>query len=295
VSDATPPLTIEFARRSVAARFAAAGIDSPELDARMLVGAALHLDLTGLVTQAARKLTKTEVARIGALVERRLAGEPVARILGEKEFWGLPLKLSAETLVPRPDTETVVEAALDHIRAADNNEQALRIADLGTGSGAILIALLSELPQAFGIGTDISEGALFTARANAIALGLRSRAAFVACSYASALSLPLDLIVSNPPYIARADIASLAVEVRRHDPPLALDGGPDGLDAYRALIPQAAGLLRPGGAVVVEVGQGQARDVEGLMTKAGLSADLTSIRKDLAGVPRTVLGRKNPI
>ncbi|MEN3289928.1 MAG: release factor glutamine methyltransferase [Bradyrhizobium sp.] len=295
MSDAKHPVIIDFARRTLAARLAAAGLDSPELDVRLLIGAALQLDLTGLVTQGARELTKPEIARIGALVERRLAGEPVARILGVKEFWGLPFKLSAETLVPRPDTETVIEAALDHVRVTDNNQQSLRIADLGTGSGAILLALLSELPQAFGIGTDISEGALFTARDNAMALGIGGRAAFVACSYAEALSGPFDLVVSNPPYIATADIANLAVEVRRHDPGLALDGGPDGLDAYRALIPQAVGLLRPGGAVVVEVGQGQARDVEGLMTRAGLSADLTSIRNDLGGVSRTVLGRKNPI
>ena len=289
------PLTIDAARRSVTARFAAAGLDSPELDARMLVGAALRLDLTGLIAHGARSLTGDEAAQVEALAQRRLAGEPVARILGEKEFWGLPLKLSAETLVPRPDTETVVEAALDHARAGDSHAQPLRIADLGTGSGAILIALLSELPQACGTGTDISEGALHAARANAMALGFGGRAAFVACSYASALSGPLDLIVSNPPYIARADIADLAVEVRRHDPARALDGGPDGLDAYRALIPEAAGLLRPGGARVGEVGQGQARDVESLMTKAGLSADFTGIRKDLAGVSRVVLGRKRQI
>jgi release factor glutamine methyltransferase len=295
VSDAKPPLTIDAARRALAARFAAAGLDSPELDARMLVGAALSLDLTGLIKQGVRNLALDDAARLEALVERRLTGEPVARILGIKEFWGLPFKLSPDTLVPRPDTETVVEAVLEHVRAAGAADDALRIADLGTGSGAILLALLSELPNAFGIGTDVSEGALRTARGNAIALGLGGRAAFVACSYATALSGPLDLIVSNPPYIASAEIADLAIEVRGHDPARALDGGTDGLDAYRALIPQAASLLCPGGAVVVEVGQGQAHDVEGLMTKTGLSADFTGIRRDLAGVSRTVLGRKNPI
>ncbi|MGC2084221.1 MAG: peptide chain release factor N(5)-glutamine methyltransferase [Bradyrhizobium sp.] len=287
--------TIDAARRALAARFASAGLDSPELDARMLMGAALNLDLTGLVAQGARRLTADDTARLDALTLRRLAGEPVARILGVKEFWGLPFRLSAETLVPRPDTETVVEAALEHLRDADSIAQPLRIADLGTGSGAILLALLSELPQAFGIGTDISEGALRTARGNAAALGLSSRAAFVACSYAVALSRPFDLIISNPPYIPRGDIAGLAIEVRQHDPARALDGGGDGLDAYRALIPQAISLLRPDGAVVVEVGQGQAGDVEALMTKAGLSADLTAIRADLAGISRVVLGRKKPI
>jgi release factor glutamine methyltransferase len=295
VSDGAPPLTIDTARRAVAARLASAELDSPELDARMLVGAAVNLDLTGLVTQGDRSLTANETAQLETLAQRRLAGEPVARILGVKEFWGLPLQLSTETLVPRPDTETVVEAALDHVRAAESTDRPLRIADLGTGSGAILLALLSELPHAYGIGTDISIDALRTARANAITLGLGSRAAFVACSYAAALSGSFDLIVSNPPYIASRDIADLAIEVRRHDPARALDGGPDGLDAYRVLIPQAAAVLRPGGAAVVEVGQGQARDVEALMTTAGFTADLISIRADLAGISRTVLGRKKPI
>jgi len=285
--------TIDKVRRELTARFAAAGLDSPELDARLLVGAGVHLDFTGLITQGARELTKTDVAHIGAMAERRLAGEPIARILGMREFWGLPLKLSAETLVPRPDTETVVEASLDQIRAAGCVNDSLRIADLGTGSGAILLALLSERPSAIGIGTDISEDALHTARGNAIALGFAERAAFVACSYAQALSGPFDLIVSNPPYIASREIAALAIEVREHDPLRALDGGADGLDAYRALIPQAAQLLRPGGVLVVEVGQGQSRDVDALMTTAGLWPDIPA-KSDLAGIPRAVVGRKKP-
>jgi release factor glutamine methyltransferase len=295
VTNAAPLHTIDTVRRTLAARFAAAGLDSPELDARLLTGAALKLDLTGLITHGARLLGADEVIQLESLAQRRLAGEPVARILGQKEFWGLPLALSTETLVPRPDTETLVEAALDHLRATQSTGAPLRIADLGTGSGAILLALLSELPQAYGVGTDISEEALRTARANAKTLGLGARAAFVACSYATALSGPFDLVVSNPPYIASGEIADLAIEVRVHDPARALDGGPDGLDAYRALIPQAASLLRPGGAVAVEVGRDQARDVEALMTKASFSADLITIRADLAGISRTVSGRKKPI
>ena len=285
--------TIETTRRALAARFAARGLDSPELDARLLVGAALNLDLTGLVSHGRRPLTADEAARIEPLAQRRLGGEPVARILGWKEFWGLPLELSTETLVPRPETETVVELALEAI-GTNKKDAPLRVADLGTGSGAILLALLSELPNAFGIGTDLSLDALLTARNNAVRLGLADRARFVACSYASALSGPFDLIVSNPPYIPADDIAELAIEVRAHDPHRALDGGTDGLDGYRALIPQAAGLLRPGGALVVEVGQGQSGDVEGLMTKAGLCADFTTTRPDLAGIPRAVIGRKKP-
>src|SRR5205085_9920640 len=151
------------------------------------------------------------------LARRRLAGEPVARILGQKEFWGLPLALSPATLVPRPDTETVVELALQMLREGSASRQP-RIADLGTGTGAILLALLSELPEATGIGTDISDEALETATANAARLGLAPRASFIGCDYASALSGSYDLIVSNPPYIRSSDIAGLAVEVREHDP-----------------------------------------------------------------------------
>ncbi|CCE11158.1 putative protein methyltransferase hemK modifies release factors RF-1 and RF-2 [Bradyrhizobium sp. STM 3843] len=294
MSEAAGGHTIDSIRRTLAARFAAAGLDSPELDARQLVGAALNLDLTALVTQGMRPLGTDEASRIEPLAQRRLAGEPVARILGWKEFWGLPLTLSAETLVPRPDTETVVELALEHLSASGDLERRLRLADLGTGSGAILLALLSELPNAFGVGTDISLDALLTARTNAIRLDLASRAGFVACSYASALAGAFDLIVSNPPYIRGPEIADLAFEVREHDPHRALDGGPDGLDAYRALVPQAADLLRPGGALVVEVGRGQSDDVESLMTKAGLLADSTTTRSDLAGIPRAVMGRKKP-
>jgi release factor glutamine methyltransferase len=294
--------TIDAARRALTARFAAAGLVSPELDARLLVGAALELDLTGLVSQGRRVLSADEERRLAALADRRLRGAPVARILGVKEFWGLPLKLSAETLVPRPDTETVVELALQCLRGDDlaaaglrkrPSGSGLRIADLGTGTGAILLALLSELPGAFGVGTDISLGALCTARDNAIALGLTDRAGFVACSYASALSGPFDLIVSNPPYISSGEIADLAVEVREHDPRRALDGGPGGLDAYAALIPEAAPLLRPGGALVLEVGQGQAGDVEAFMAKAGLTEEIPP-RGDLAGISRAVMGRKKP-
>ena len=169
----------------------------------------------------------------------------------------------------------------------------LRIADLGTGSGAILLALLSELPDAHGFGTDISAEALRTAEHNAARLGLSGRAAFIRCDYASALSGPFDLIVSNPPYIRSADIAMLAPEVRDHDPQAALDGGADGLDAYRVLIAQAACLLAPGAALVVEAGQGQAGDIEALMTAAGLTLPGPP-RADLAGIGRAVGARKMP-
>jgi release factor glutamine methyltransferase len=285
--------TVDAARRALTARFKASAIDSAELDARMLVGSTLGLDLTGVMSAAHRVLTSGESIRLEDLARRRLAGEPIARILGSKEFWGLPLKLSVATLVPRPDTETVVELALEMLRAGSGPDRALHIADLGTGSGAILLALLSELPNAFGFGTDVSRDALQTAHGNAIRLDLASRAAFVACDYAAALHGPFDLIVSNPPYIRSADIAGLASEVRDHDPLAALDGGTDGLDAYRTLIPQAARLLAPQGVLVVEAGEGQTNAIGELMTAAGLTQQQPA-RADLAGVLRAVAGRKLP-
>jgi len=283
--------TIEAARRALAAQFKSAAIESAELDARILTGHALGLDLTGLISAAQRQLTPDESARLAQFARRRLAGEPVARILGEKEFWGLPLRLSSATLVPRPDTETVVELALELMRAGGNLDRALRIADLGTGSGAILLALLFELPAAQGFGTDISQAALQTAGANAARAGLSNRATFLACDYASGLTGSFDLIVSNPPYIRTADIDGLAAEVRNHDPPAALDGGADGLDAYRALIPQAAPLLVPGAVLVVEAGESQSAQIQALMTAAGLMA-LNAPKADLAGIPRAVAGHK---
>ena len=293
MSTASAGATVEAARRALTARLRAGGIDSAELEARMLVGAVLGLDLTGMVAAAARPVAATEAAGLEDVARRRLGGEPVARILGVKEFWGLPLQLSAATLVPRPDTETVVELALETLRAGPLADRSLRIADIGTGSGAILLALLSELPEAHGIGTDISVAALLTASRNAARLGFAGRAAFLACDYAAALSDGFDLIVSNPPYVRSAEIAGLATEVRDHDPRRALDGGPDGLDAYRALIPQAARLLAAGGAVVVEAGHGQSGEIQAIMTAAGLTLERPA-KTDLAGVQRAVAGRKQP-
>jgi release factor glutamine methyltransferase len=285
--------TVEAARRLLTTRLRANTNDSAELDARILTGAVLGLDLTGMIAAAERRVTTAEAARLEDALRRRLAGEPAARIIGVREFWGLPLQLSAATLVPRPDTETVVELALEMLRPSADLDRQPRIADIGTGSGAILLALLSELPEACGVGTDISVAALRTASRNAVDLGLAGRAGFVACDYAAALSGKLDLIVSNPPYIRSADIAGLSIEVREHDPLLALDGGMDGLDAYRALIPQAARLLAPGGALVVEAGHGQSGEIQGLIDAAGLTCERPP-KVDLAGIRRAVAGRKKP-
>lgn len=282
-------LSVEAARRQLGQAFRHASLDSPELDARLLIGAVLDLDLTGLVTSASRTLTAAEAMRLSALMQRRLAGEPVARIIGVREFWGLPFTLSATTLVPRPETELIVESALNTL---DRNlaAQDLRIVDIGTGSGAIVLALLSELPRAYGIGIDIDEAALRTAADNAQRLGLSARAGFILSHYMQALVGTFDIIVSNPPYIPSHDIAGLDIEVRDHDPIRALDGGSDGLDAYRTLIPQASLALKNGGLLLVEIGQHQSADVESLMRTAGLT--LRPTRADLAGIPRVVMGQK---
>lgn len=289
-----PPLaglTVDAARRALTMRLRDNGIESPELDARVLIGAALNLDHTGLAAQAMRLVTLTEAAAIAGFAQRRIAREPVARILGHKQFWGLDLRVSDATLIPRGDTETVVEAALEFLRSVAPVSQTTRIADIATGSGAILLALLTELKDATGIGTDISAAALATAHLNAMQLGLAGRASFVRCDYAAALSGPFDLIVSNPPYIRTADIANLDIDVRDHDPHLALDGGADGLTAYRAIIPQAAGLLTAGGALVVEVGHDQSEQVSQMMRAAGLTHPAPP-KADLGGIHRAVTGRK---
>jgi release factor glutamine methyltransferase len=285
----TAPATLDKTRRELARRLAGAGLDSPLLDARLIVGTVLGLDLTALAAQGERPLTSEEIAAIDGAARRRLAGEPIARIAGIKEFWSLPFRLSAATLVPRPDTEILVDAAL----AVAPTDKPLRIADLGTGSGAILLALLHERPLATGVGTDISEQALAIARDNAADLGLSARADFVASNFGSALEGAFDLVVSNPPYIPSADIAALSTEVREHDPWLALDGGPDGLAAYRIIAQDAVRLLAPGGACLVEIGIGQQGDVGAILAAAGLLPDQPP-RCDLAGIPRVLMARRNP-
>jgi release factor glutamine methyltransferase len=282
-----PGQSVEAARRRLAREFRRLGFDAPDLDARILVGHALGLDHAALVAQSGRALAAEEAHALAAFAARRLAREPVARILGCKEFWGLPFKLNAETLLPRPETETVVEAALAAVH--DRRRAPLRIADLGTGSGALLLALLSELPHARGIGSDISPAALACARDNAAALGLADRAAFVACDYGAAFNGPIDLLVANPPYVARADIAALQAEVRDFDPRRALDGGPDGLDEYRAIAPQARRLLAPTGVFVAELGFGQLAAVRAIFASAGLAP--VAERHDLSGVVRALIVR----
>jgi release factor glutamine methyltransferase len=285
----TPPLrgvTVAQARRALATRLRTAGLDSPELDARVLIGHVLALDHAALVSASAQPLDEATAAGIEACAARRLAGEPVARIIGAREFWGLPLIVAPAVLVPRPETETVVELALALVDRGGPRTRALRVADLGVGSGAILLALLSELPNARGFGTDIAVDALDVARRNAERLGLGDRMELLASDFGAALQGRFDLVVSNPPYIATGDIPALDRDVRDHDPPHALDGGADGLAAYRAIAPDMARLLAPAGHVVVEIGAGQQRDVELLFAARGLA--IAAARPDLSGIVRAI-------
>lgn len=276
--------SVAEAVRLIAQAFKAAGIDEPEADARILLAYALRLDRARLAAQADRLLEAREIDAASALAARRLRREPVARILGQKEFWSLDLRISPAVLVPRPETETVVELALDKIGRGGLRMEKMRILDIGTGSGALLLALLTEMPNATGLGTDISDAALAIARENAERHRLEARCEFVAANIADGVTGRFDLVVSNPPYVAADDIATLAPEVRDHDPRLALDGGGDGLACYRAIANSMSQLLASGGRLIVELGAGQEPAVRELFTKAGLKAGET--RADLAGIPR---------
>lgn len=284
-------LSVGAARRLLARTFSAADLDTPELDARLLLGHALALDHAGLATAPDRLLSAPERQRLEGLAARRMAREPVCRIVGLKEFWGLPLVVSPAVLSPRPETETVVAAALAAVADAWPRDRKLRIADLGTGSGAILLALLTELSAPLAVGTDCSEAALAVARHNARHLGVADRTHFVGSHYGAALTGPFDLIVCNPPYIASAEIADLAPEVRDYDPRLALDGGPDGLAGYRAVGLDAVRLLAPDGHLVVELGDRQAPAVTQLLEGFGLAAAGPPI-KDFSGVARALHMRR---
>jgi len=270
------------------ARLAAAGLETPRLDVRLLAGAALGLSRNELLLEGGRGVGDADASRFQALLERRLAREPVSRILGRRGFWNLEFALTPDTLDPRPDTETLVEAVLERL---PDRTAPLRLLDLGTGSGCILLALLSELPNARGIGIDLSRGAAAAARGNACSNGLAGRAAFLAGDWASAVrGGGFDIVVSNPPYIPDGDVSGLQPEVALFDPHRALAGGADGLDPYRHLAPELVRLLVPGGLAAVEHGAGQGGDVAALFRGAGLEQPL--VIADLSGHDRVVVARK---
>lgn len=277
---ATIGAALAGAERALAAR----GVESPRRDARLLVGLAAGLDAAQVLGYPERPLDPAAQRRLAALLQRRMAREPMARLIGRREFWSLDFALTPETLDPRPDSETLIEAAL---AVLPDRTAPLRLLDLGTGSGCLLLALLSELPNACGFGVDIAPGAAVAARRNAAALGLGARAFFYVGAWASAICGGVDVILANPPYIPSGEIAALAPEVAGFEPRAALDGGADGLDAYRALVPEMVRLLRPGGWAFFELGAGRADAVAALCIAAGLA--VTGVRRDLGGIDRCLV------
>jgi release factor glutamine methyltransferase len=267
----------------VAKCLAAAGISEARGEARLLAAAAAGLTKAAVIAHPERELTVEQSERLAVLAGRRAAREPVSRILGWREFWSLRFALGPDTLDPRPDSETLVAAALELADAT----KALSILDLGTGSGCLLLAALSELPKATGLGIDLSLGAITVAEANARSLGLASRARFEVRDWGEGLSERFDLILCNPPYIPEAQIATLAPEVAGYEPKLALAAGYDGLESYRRLAVVLPGLLAPGGRAFVEIGAGQAEKATFLLACGRLI--LHDRRADLAGTSRCLV------
>ncbi len=280
------PSSLGEALAATRARLGAAGIDSAALDARLLVAHAADVTPELLVGWPETALAPDAASRLDALVARRAAREPVARLIGVREFWSLRFAVSGATLVPRPETETLVEAALAAMPAP------ARILDLGTGTGCVLLALLSERPAATGLGIDLAPDAVALARVNAERLGLAARATFRRGDWLDGVEGAFDLIVANPPYVASGELAGLMEDVRDHEPALALDGGPDGLAAYRAIAAGLARVLAPDGAALFEVGARQAAAVEDVLAAAGLVP--AGRRRDLAGIERVVEARSRP-
>ena len=268
-------------------RLEAAGIDAPVIDARLLLEAAAAASRTDILTDPHRALSAEQSGTLDGYLERRLAREPVSHILGRKGFWTIELKVTPDVLTPRPDTETIVGAVLKALK----EDGPADILDLGSGSGAILLAILAERPLAHGVGVDISPEALEVARENAALLKLDDRAFFLHASWTEGQpDAAFDIVVSNPPYIPTGDIAGLEPEVAEREPHLALDGGPDGLDAYRALAPEILRVLKPGGLFALEIGHDQGKAVENLLNQAG--AEAVQVLSDLGGRDRAVFGRR---
>lgn len=279
-------LTIGRAWRAARDRLAGSGIENAARDAQLLAREVLGMDATGLILAEGEVLTPETLAAFEALVSRRLSGEPVARIRGTQEFYGLSFALGPETLIPRPETEMLVDFGLGVLK----DRPAPRILDLGTGTGCIALALLANLPGATGVGIDLAPDAVAQARANAMTLGLAGRfAALEGDWFGPVAGERFDLIVSNPPYVAGGTIAGLSPEVRDFDPRRALDGGPDGLDPYRIIAGAARAYLRPGGWLALEIGFDQGQMVRSMLSGAGLAE--IGVAPDLAGHDRMVFAR----
>lgn len=272
--------------KDAADRLRRAGIDSARLDARLLAAHVLGWDQAKILAYPETLLADGQRDQLEALLEQREGRAPLAVVTGSKEFWGLEFAVTGDTLVPRPDSETLIEGVL---AAIGDKSQAFSILDLGTGTGCLLLSLLSEFPNADGLGIDVSEAALNVAGENARQLGLAERATFVCSDWGDVIEGTFDLVVSNPPYIADEEFAGLEKEVSRFEPPLALSGGADGLQSYRVLAPRIGRLLAPGGRVFVEIGATQATDVSALLSRQGI--DVIDVLHDLGGNPRVVEGQ----
>lgn len=282
--------TLVQAWKSSRARLDAAGVDQPAIDARLMLEAAAGVGRMEILTDPHRQLTDEQQAILDAYLDRRARREPISHILGRKGFWKIMVTVTPQVLTPRADTETVVETALGHFP----DGMKFTMLDLGVGSGAILLAILAERPAARGLGVDISEEALAVARENAANLDLSGRVSLLRGDWTAGLgAAQFDLVTVNPPYIPSQDIEGLDPEVRDHEPRLALDGGPDGLDAYRILAPEILRVLKPGGLFLVEIGFDQSPAVEALFKAAG-ARDVTT-KKDLSTNDRVVIGFKNPL
>lgn len=275
-------------QRQLAKVLEAEGSQAGMMEARMILSAALGLDHAAFVRDQEKPIGSEAAIRVLDMARRRMRHEPISRILGHREFFGLDFTIDPSVLDPRPDTETLVDAVIDAMAA--RWQAPLTILDLGVGSGAILSALLANFPRAFGLGIDRSEAACKIAKKNLETLGFANRGAIVCGSWADPIARSFDVIVSNPPYIAHDAIDGLDPEVRDYDPHLALDGGADGYDAYRAIIPVLPYMLAPDGVVVFEIGQGQGKTVTELLDSAGLRVIET--RRDLAGIERAISARK---
>jgi release factor glutamine methyltransferase len=263
-----------------------ANIENPRAEARLLLEHATAQSREALIGHPERVLRAGEARAFRALLRRRTKCEPMAYIRGEKEFWSLPFKVTPDVLIPRPDSECLIEAAL---REVPDRDAPLRVLDLGTGSGCLLLALLSERPRATGIGVDASEKALAVARANAVQLGLGGRAHFVCADWQSAIRGTFDVILANPPYIVDEEIAGLAPDVAQFEPRAALSGGADGFAAYRLILRDLVTILAEDGIAILEIGVGQAQSVDRIAVAAGLAP--AGLAHDLAGHERGVLYR----
>ncbi|MBL0968725.1 MAG: peptide chain release factor N(5)-glutamine methyltransferase [Brevundimonas sp.] len=294
MTDAPATPTLLTAWKAATARLKEGRIDSPSIDSRLLLEVAANCSRTDILTDPYRAMTPDQLSMLDGYVERRLKREPVSRILGRKGFWKIMLNVTPDVLSPRPDTEAI----LDVVMLAFAPHESFTMIDLGTGSGAILLATLAERAAAKGVGTDISTEALAVARENAANLDVDNRCDFIRTEWATGFAdQSFDLVVSNPPYIPSDDIPGLDPEVRDHDPLLALDGGPDGLVAYRELAPEIMRILKPGGTFAVEIGWDQGPQVRALFEQAGFENVI--VVKDLSDRDRVVTNgpdpRTNPI